>query len=84
MKNYKIGNYMRISKRAAKKIWNNGENETVIYFCPVNLRPGWPWNPEIAFYKTGENFEKSVAAFEYYNCTCNETGRYTAFYIMED
>lgn len=29
----------------------------------------------------GTNNEKAVNAFENYNCTDNETGRYTAFYI---
>ena len=30
------------------------------------------------------SFDSYINSFEYYNCTCNETGRYTAFYIMEE
>ena len=82
MKNLRIDDYLRINKTTARKIWNNGNNEIVIYFCPNNLRPGPPYYPEISFYKTGENFEKVLTAFEFYNCTCKETGRYTAFYII--
>ena len=82
MKNHRIGDYLRINKTIARKLWNNGNNEIVIYFCPNNLRPGPPYNLEIAFCKTGENFEKTIAEFEFYNCTCKETGYYTAFYII--
>lgn len=79
---HNIGKFKRINKTIARKLWDNGNNDKPIYFCPVNLRPGPPFNPEICFYKTGENFEKCVNAFEFYNCTCKETGYYTAFYIV--
>jgi hypothetical protein len=81
MNKYTIDGYTRISKARARKMFNNGDP---VYMCPVNLRPGRPWYPEICFYKTGENFEKSVFAFEFYNCINNETGKYTAFYIREE
>ena len=50
------------------------------------MRPFTPWHLEINVNKNfegynGVSFEKAVNAFEIYNCTDNETGRYTAFYI---
>ena len=74
-----VGNYTRVSKRKARKIFESGQP---IYFCPVNLRPGNPYYPEILFYDTGENFDYSVASFEIYNCINTETGRYAAFYVF--
>lgn len=82
---YNMGDY------GAKKAWENGikstsYSESVLLFCPVNMRPFTPWHLEIDVNKNfegynGVSFEKAVNAFEIYNCTDNETGRYTAFYI---
>lgn len=74
----------RISKRAAKIAYDKG---LTVVFCPVNIRPFTPWHLESAINKDLEScssvaFENVVNAFEYYNCTCNETGRYTAFYVQ--
>lgn len=51
--------------------------------CPVNLRPGYPYHPEISIRngEHGASFEKQLNAFEYYNIRNRETGYYTAFYI---
>ena len=93
MKNYRIGNYTRISKRKAMQLYKAGKT---VYFVPVNINPLFPGffpyslnrsrAEQFAIDETGiENyFNDNLASFEYYNCTCNETGRYTAFYIMED
>lgn len=82
MRKITVNGYKRITKQAAKKLYNAGK---IVYFCPVNLRPGKPWNPEISFYDCAEDlsFERAVAGFEIYNCTCKETGKYTAFYVEE-
>lgn len=58
----------RITKKQARAAYNNG---LTVLFCPVNMRPFTPWHLEIDVNKN----------FEGYNCTGNETGRYTAFYI---
>lgn len=58
----------RITKKQARAAYNNG---LTVLFCPVNMRPFTPWHLEIDVNKN----------FEIYNCTDNETGRYTAFYI---
>lgn len=93
MKRYKIGQYTRISKRAAKRLYLDGKT---IYLCAVNMNPLSPWvtpfdlnksrREQFVIDETGlaNDFDNYINSFEYYNCTCNETGRYTAFYIMED
>lgn len=80
MKKIEIAGFSRIGKAAARKMYNAGQ---IVYFCAVNMRPGAPWNPEIAQQinpADPETFEQRVNAFEYYNCS-SETGRYTAFYV---
>jgi hypothetical protein len=85
MKQVSINGYTRITKRAALKRFNNGE---CIYLCPVKLRPGGPWHPEITITNKGhfagvtEDFNKIINQFEYYNCNV-ETGYYAAYYIRE-
>lgn len=81
MRQIQVENYTRVSKRKARKIFESG---ATIYFCPVNLRPGYPYYPEILFYNTGENFDYSVSSFEMYNCINYETGKYAAFYIYNE
>lgn len=71
--------FKRINKTQARRAYNNGLRVVV---CPVNLRPGYPWHPEIIVSeKSGETFEKMLNAFIYYNIRDNETGKYAAFYI---
>ena len=84
MNKYRIENLVRISKPTARKMFNAG---APVFLCAVNLRPGWPWHPECCIWNAPDdgdekiNFEAAVAAFEFYNCTCRETGKYAAFYI---
>ncbi len=70
--------FKRVSKTTARRCYNNG---LPVIVCPVNLRPGSPWNCDTEFRPGGEPFDKRVDWFETYNTTCNETGRYSAFYI---
>lgn len=73
--------YTRVSKARARAAYNAG---LTVVLCPVNLRPGAPWHPEIAVSKErleSESFERVLNAFEFYNTRDTETGRYTAFYI---
>lgn len=74
--------YTRISKSAARHAYYENKN---LVFCPVNLRPGWPYYPEIDLNLEkcdGRIFEQTLNSFEFYNCTA-ESGKYTAFYIVE-
>ena len=71
--------FKRINKTQARRAYNNGLRVVV---CPVNLRPGHPWHPEIIVSgKSGTTFNEMLNAFIYYNIRDNETGKYPAFYI---
>jgi len=93
MNAYKIGNLVRISKAKARRLWGKRN----MSLCPVKLRPGFPWRPNIDVFATeiakaqaseyeherkAADFDTYVQNFEWYNCTCNETGTYTAFYLI--
>ncbi len=70
--------YERITKVAARKLFNSGEK---IYICACNLRPGSPWFPEIQVDNSiCRDFEKVVNDFTFYNCINNETGKYPSYY----
>lgn len=86
--------YTRISKMRARGLWGKVD----IALCPVNFRPGRPWAPhmvmraeeireeeasEYEFVRKRARFDTVVRSFEMYNCHCNETGHYTAFYLMK-
>lgn len=73
--------FSRICKKKARAIFRAG---LPLVFCPVNLRPGWPYHPEIVIFPARtefDSFEAAVNAFEFYNCSLPECGKYTAFYI---
>ena len=87
MKKYSFTNngktWERITKKQASAAYNNG---LTVLFCPVNMRPFTQWHLEIDVNKAfedynGVSFANAVNAFEIYNCTSAETGRYTAFYM---
>ena len=89
MNNYEFtingARYVRASKSAAKRVFSRGD--TVI-ICPVNLRPDSMWSPRVPIAHSNSSefdfdreFERYVNEFEFYNCTCNETGRYIAYYV---
>ena len=72
--------FNRVTKKAAKAAYENGQT---VVFCPVNLRPGEPYHPEVFVKKEdGSVFENVLNAFEYYNLNGKETGTYTAFYVQ--
>ena len=92
MKKYRIGKYTRISKKAALKKYVGGKT---VYLCPVNINPENKWTPPFDLNRSRRekfvideiglvnDFYNYVNSYEYYNCNCNQTGRYAAFYIME-
>lgn len=81
MNRYTINGYKRITRAAAFKAYKDG---ITVYFCPVKLRPGAPYNPETAIQcNTPRKWENIINEFIFYNCN-NETGKYIAFYIQED
>jgi hypothetical protein len=40
-------------------------------------------NSEYDFERDAASFDTFVNSFEWYNCTMNETGYYTAFYLIK-
>lgn len=71
--------FKRINKAQARRAYNNGLRVVV---CPVNLRPGYPFHPEISVSgKSGATFDEMLNAFIFYNIRNSETGYYPAFYI---
>lgn len=79
MRDYEIDGFKRITKVAARKAYKSG---AAVYMCPVNLRPGAPWYPEIRaeWDANGERFETIAAGVAFYNCNAS-AGHYLAYYI---
>lgn len=86
--------YSRISKRQARKMF---ENRQSFYIIAHKMRPGMPFslgmtidgehyaseNAERAKYKLSQySFDQVVSEFCFYNANCHETGTYAAFYKM--
>ena len=80
MNNYTFGDFTRINKIQARKLYAEGKT---FYMCPVKLRPGKPWYPEVLITPNPSDeyrsFEKDLNSFEYYNCN-SYSDQYTAFY----
>ena len=71
--------FERVSKAVARRAYDNGLR---VILCPVNLRPGWPWYPEVSISgKSEAPFGVALNTFEAYNLRDRETGRYPAFYL---
>lgn len=81
MKRYQFGGFSRISKAAARKMYDAGR---VVWACPVKMRPDGYFSTACPLrgVEEGRTFEQAVNAFEFYNCN-GETGKYTAFYALE-
>lgn len=94
MKRYDVGGYVRISKKTAKRLYDEGR---VIYLCPNKLRPGFYWSPEIAvtkadlsecregvqyFVSNTKDFETLVSEYAFYNCK-GVAGDYPSYYIKK-
>lgn len=75
----RFGTKLRIQKGNAKKLYELG---LPITLCPCKFNPESPWGVGVLVdKKSGESFEKVVNAFEFYNCTNNETGKYASYYV---
>lgn len=71
--------FQRINKTQAERAYKNG---LTIIVSPVNINPfGIMGGGSHITLRPGDNFNKVINAFEYYNCTNSEIGRYAAFYI---
>lgn len=71
--------FMRVTKTEAAAAYRN---RMPVILCPVNLRPGAPWHPEVRITPNHETpFETACNRFRYCNCINAETGRYIAYYL---
>ena len=79
MKHIETKHYERISKAAAKKLFESG---TEVYAAPCKMNPESIWFSPFGFQKDEENgaaFDNVVNAATYYQCNY-ECGYYLAFY----
>ena len=76
-----MGGYTRISKQAARKLYDANKP---VHICTCRFRPDNMWMPavEIRHDKEEFTFDNYVNAYEYYNCN-KETGKYAAFYTKD-
>ena len=84
--------WVQISRMTAKRLFLAGKT---IAICASNLRPFSPWHCEFLLNRNCytemvvdeigmENmFYDRINSYEYYNCTCHETGKYACFYVRE-
>ena len=86
-----IRGWKRISKKAARKLYEQGKK---IRLCPCKVDPTNEYYPmsfdislndeyEVEPFDWQMKFDARVNAFEFYNCQYNELGKYTSFYIRE-
>ena len=86
MRHYSNGGYVRISKAEARRMYCSGKE---LSLCAVNMRPDGPCGAiriktaEASSGAAATAFAMECRAFEYYNCTGAETGRYLAYYRAE-
>lgn len=76
---------IKINKRVARKIFNEGLGP--VTFLPCNVPLNTPWG--LAYtcgrdnVEQGVDFDKVVNSFEIYNCVY-ELGKYAAYYVTDD
>lgn len=87
-----IGDFRRISKTTAMRLYREGKT---VYIIPCKMRPDNMYIPaipimnEIPIHSSNDEsnvnaiFRQRVIASEYYNCN-HETGYYSAFYIKKE
>lgn len=80
MRHIACNGFKRISKIAAKRMFEAGED---IYLLPCNVAPGSVYIlPAMLCKDNSQSFSNSVNAFEIYNCN-TEVGKYAAYYIQD-
>ena len=80
MRQIKVGGFRRISKAAARKEYEKGND---VFLLACKLSPSSPWYYPVRVNNYGRTFEAVCNEFSYYNCN-NELGSYPAFYTFGD
>lgn len=78
--------WVKTNKAQARKRYNQGES---VFLIPCNMRIDNAFVAPFEITTNGKDianipgldFDNIVKTFEYYNCTCNETGRRSAYYF---
>jgi len=78
MRQDRVDDWVRVSKRMARKLHEGGKE---VYAIAVKLNPSSPWGLTYPL-NVDEPFDKQINEFEVYNCNY-ECGKYAAFYIKE-
>lgn len=92
MNQIKIGDWTRVSKQKARKLYDEG---VTIRLCPVKCDPTNEYYPmrfdicindewDVEPFEWEKQFDNRVNGYEFYNCQYNELGRYTAYYVREE
>lgn len=87
-----IDGWKRVSKKTARKLYNEGRT---IRLCPVKFHPCNKYYPmsfdmsindewSVEPFEWEKTFDARTNNFEFYNCNLNETGKYSAFYVREE
>lgn len=73
-------NYKKITKQAARKLFNKGAN---IYILASKMNPNNVWMPPFMINNSNESeLDKILNSYSYYNCN-QETGNGINFYISD-
>ena len=79
MRQIETKNFKRISKAAARKIY---ENHGEIYMCACNVHPENSYGLLLGPVNTWYPFDNMVSQATFYNCNA-ELGQYLAFYVRK-
>lgn len=69
----------KVDKRAARRAYNEGK-DVLLLPCKVGLNSTIQPAKVSTYSSNGEDFDKVINSFEYYNCN-NVLGKYTHFYL---
>lgn len=76
----KPASFRRITKRAARKLWAEGETFVV---CPCRLYPSFPFGDHVYMNSArGDSFDSAMADWQHWNASW-EAGYYAHFYLEE-
>lgn len=87
-----IKGWKRVSKRTARKLYDEGQT---IRLCPHKINPCNEYYPmsfdmsindkwDVEPFEWEKTFDARTNQFEWYNCQYNETGKYAAYYVREE
>lgn len=76
MKKYTIGEYERVTKKTAEKLYNS---DATVFVCPCKVNPSGVLGAIPVYNDKTNNFTSVCNEIKFYNCN-HETGDYLAYY----